>query len=157
MNIYIRKHKIIVQDQYGSCTFNYIINPYLLTCQCTTCNVVCKHLIYYLVKKWNFDIGYIAILNIPQIRSWLKEQEHNIIDINLYCRDFLHSTDCCICLLPYIKPGSKWVLSTDLFHVSMSHSIELYQCKRCREMFHTACYRRWNKECPKCKYNVISL
>ena len=152
MNICIKKHKITIQEPRGSCMFNYIINLKLLECQCnTTADFICKHLVHYLVKKWNFNIIYISIINIPQIKSWTKQQD-SLIDINAYCSDFLQRTDCCICLLPLVKGSNRWVINTDLTHNYIIRDVVLYQCKRCREVFHTQCYLKWNKECPKCKY-----
>ncbi len=155
MNICIKKRKIIIQEPCGRCTFSYIINPLLLECQCGVVkDIICKHLRHYITTKWNFDMTYMTVLNMPQIRSWLKAQVPDTVcvDVNTYCRDFLHRTECCICLVPYVKVGERWILSTDLVHTSTMRATELYQCKRCREIFHTACYRRWNKDCPKCKY-----
>ena len=154
MNICTKKNKLIIQEPCGHCMFNYIINPHLLECQCgKTGGTICKHLKHYLVSKWNFDTMYTAILNMPHLRSWLKEQQPKVVCINTYCRDFLHSTDCCICLLPYVKAGHRWILNSNLMHTSINKEIELYQCLQCKELFHTGCYRKWNKDCPKCKYS----
>lgn len=32
-----------------------------------------------------------------------------------------------------------------------------WSCKRCKQILHTTCFEQWNKNCPMCRYETITI
>lgn len=152
----IKKGKVKIIEGTANFAITFIVSPTDMSCQCTDkatkgTKPLCDHLKYYLCECLGIRQQYLPVLSVPRVRTWIKNLAGKVLNvdvINQYCYNFLlgkklhnnHEEFCCICHMEYCD------------NFSNPNTGDLYQCPSCFELYHSRCFSRWNKECPRCKY-----
>jgi hypothetical protein len=151
-----KKGKIQITEGSGGLTFNYIIDPFQLKCQCSNRpgESICYHLEYYLHNVIGIKPCFFPILSVPRVRSRIldiwKTEPAAPVALNNFCIRFLTDDQhdhCLICHDAYLKSHDGKIGDP---------RTSLYQCPKCFELYHHGCHEKWQQAgeygCPRCKY-----
>jgi len=147
-----KKRHIVITEGVKGINYNYIIDPYLLKCQCSGDRYIpkkpiCIHLEYYLCSVIGVKKEFLPILSVPRVRTKVTDNKAmGSTILNDYCVRFLTDSEedqCIICHASYLPVKSSLDVET------------LYQCPNCFELLHISCHNKWaatGGSCPRCKY-----
>jgi len=160
-----KKGKIQIIEGNGGLTFNYIIDPFQLKCQCSSSSSgsgwrpgesICHHLEYYLHNVIGIQPCFFPVLSVPRVKTCILDIWKGAPGapaaptVNNYCISFLtddHVDHCLICHDAYLKSHDGKISDP---------RTSLHQCPKCFELYHHSCHEKWQQSgeygCPRCKY-----